>query len=87
VASLNQRAQQINHSCRITGNALIHLVDEILRFRRRGLSDAEVQSAIEDLITSQTLNPDFRTAPASTEEPQPLLRNFLQVVHGYREDI
>lgn len=87
-ATLNRRSGRINHHTRITGNALIHIVDEILRFRRRGLSDREVQTAIEELIVAQTLNPDFREPQAiSSSGPNPLLRGFLTVMHGYREDI
>lgn len=88
---LKDRSQRINNEARITGNALIHLVDEILRYRRRGLSDAEIQMVIEDLIQAQTLNPDFAphssASPGLTNRMQPILRNFLSVVHGYREDI
>jgi hypothetical protein len=92
IHALRDRAQVINHEGRITGNALIHIVDEILRCRRRGLSDAEIQAAIEGLIGQQTLNPDFVTAEAVSKidadpKKQPILRNFLSVVHGFREDI
>lgn len=85
---LHERAARINNGSRITGNALIHIVDEILRYRRRGLSDAEVQAAIDELIVAQTLNPDFTGAyKADGTLPKPLVRSFLSVVHGYREDI
>jgi uncharacterized protein YdiU (UPF0061 family) len=90
VASVHVRAERINHESRITGNALIQIVDEILRYRRRGLSDTEIQTAIEELIAAQTLNPDFRQPNRqSPPEPaiEPILYNFLSVVHGYREDI
>ncbi len=89
---MKTRAATINNESRVTGNALIHIVDEILRYRRRGLSDAEIQMAIEQLITAQTLNPDF-TPPGHQKrdsanlKTQPIVRSFLSVVHGYREDI
>jgi hypothetical protein len=91
VELIKNRATIINFEGRITGNALIHIVDEILRYRRRGLSDAEVQSAIEELIETQTLNPDF-ALEGSVKNPghqraQPLMRSLLSVVHGFREDI
>lgn len=87
VSSLKQRAARINHDSRITGNALIHIVDAILKFRKKGLSDTEVQAAIEDLIAAQTLNPDFKGKSLPEDLSHPLLRSFLSVVHGYREDI
>ena len=84
--SLHARSARINHDARITGNALIHIVDEILRYRRRGLSDREIQQAIDDLIETQTLNPDYQSA-SSPARIHALARGFLSVVHGYREDI
>jgi hypothetical protein len=91
LAVLKKRAAQINHGSRITGNALIHVVDEILRHRRRGLSDREIQMAIEELIVSQTLNPDFLASDVektkSNQKMRPIVSGFLSVVHGYREDI
>lgn len=92
VTAISDRSAQINHEARLTGNGLIHIVDEILRYRRKGLSDAEIQMAIEELIQAQTLNPDFKSAYAEApkkagETVKNILRNFLSVVHGYREDI
>lgn len=90
---MKSRSEKINHQSRITGNALIHIVDQILRHRRRGLTEAEVQGAIDDLIAAQTLNPDFAPVkPAKNESPKPvkpqsIMRHFLSVVHDYREDI
>jgi hypothetical protein len=48
--------------------------------------------AIEELIRAQTLNPDFIeigpvSAHAGRPKTQPIVRSFLSVVHGYREDI
>jgi hypothetical protein len=85
--SVKERSRLINHEARITGNALIHIVDEILRYRRRGLSDVEIQAAIEDLIVKQTLNPDFNSQSADMIKTHPIVRAFLSVVHGFREDI
>lgn len=90
VKSLNARAEKINASRRITGNALINIVDEILRHRRRGLTAAEIQSAINELVLAQTLNPDYRAPTEGHQARQlaePLLRSLLSVVDGYREDI
>lgn len=87
VRSLAARAQKINHEARITGNALINIVDDILRYRRRGFSDSELQTAIEELISAQTLNPDFARQGQDPSKSHPILREFLSVVHGFREDI
>jgi len=86
--TLALRAMRINNSRRITGNALIHIVDEILRHRRRGLSDGQIQAAIEELIQAQTLNPDYQSLQGShSKAPHAILRSFFSVVDGFREDI
>jgi uncharacterized protein YdiU (UPF0061 family) len=88
VSMIRKRSALINKESRITGNALIHIVDEILRYRRRGLSDAEIQAAIEELINTQTMNPDFQGGSKGEQSPaKPLLRSFLSVVYTLREDI
>jgi uncharacterized protein YdiU (UPF0061 family) len=93
IHSVQERATAINNESRMTGNALINIVDEILRHRRRGLADAEIQAAIEQLVSAQTLNPDFTAPDAATQtgplvhKTQSIVRSFLSVVHGYREDI
>lgn len=84
---VKERAVRINHEARITGNALIHIVDEILRYRRRGLTDNQLQKAIDDLINAQTLNPDFAHQALNSADAHPIVRSFLSVVHGFREDI
>lgn len=85
--AIYERAAQINNESRITGNALIQVVDEILRQRRRGISDAEIQVVIDALIEAQTLNPDARHSSSPAPVSKPVMRNFLSVVHGAREDI
>ncbi len=100
LAGIELRAQTINCDERMTGNALINVVDEILQRRRKGLSNTELQFAIDRLIAAQTLNPDFQSNPpgpvatpgkasAKTTAPRAnsLVRGLLTVVHGFREDI
>lgn len=87
---VRERAQSLNHGSRLTGNALINIVDEILRHRRRGLTAVEIQAAIDDLIAAQTLNPDFKPVFESAREGDRhlvLLHSLLSVVDGFREDI
>lgn len=110
LASIHSRAAQINNESRLTGNGLIHIVDQILRYRRKGLADDEIQAAIESIIDSQTLNPDFKSisgpnsltgalprnssgrhlgnsGKAKPKSVDNIMRNFLTVIHGHREDI
>ena len=87
---VGRRAQSWNHANRMTGNALINVVDQILRYRRGGLSAPEIQNAIEKLIAAQTLNPDYRPGFEGArpgERHLSLLQNMFSVIDGFREDI
>jgi uncharacterized protein YdiU (UPF0061 family) len=53
---IRPRAQQINRSDRMTGNAMIYVGDWLVR-KRKQLSDEEYQSLVRKLIDEQTLTP------------------------------
>ncbi|MBY0386438.1 hypothetical protein K2X05_14880, partial [bacterium] len=48
--SLCLRAQKLNSDKRITGNALIQIVDEILQEKKRGLYLRQIQKVIDRLV-------------------------------------
>jgi uncharacterized protein YdiU (UPF0061 family) len=90
--NMQARAEAINREDRLTGNALINVVDELLKFKKRGGDRAEIQALIDDFIEHQTLNPDFREAvepvsPHPLKESISLLHTLLTVTYGHREDI
>jgi uncharacterized protein YdiU (UPF0061 family) len=91
VRGIEARATVINGAERLTGNALINVVDEILIHRRRGLSDPEIQTAIDRLIDAQTLDPDLQGETKPLNAPRAkadyLVQGLLSVVYGHREDI
>lgn len=92
IASMQVRAKLINSQERITGNALINIVLELLQQRRRGLSDSEIQLAMDQFIAAQTLNPDSHLSSPKKRSTRvsrtdSVMRTFLSVIHGYREDI
>jgi hypothetical protein len=87
---IRARAERWNNPHRMTGNALINIVDQILRHRRGGLNAAEIQAAIEGLIDAQTFDPDYRPADQPTpkgERHLTLLQNIFTTIDGFREDI
>jgi uncharacterized protein YdiU (UPF0061 family) len=83
------RADVINRPERITGNALIHIVDEILKHRKKGLSDHQIQNIMESVIRDQCLVPEFKKTPgrAWPERSERLMKTLLTVVDGFKEDI
>lgn len=88
--SMSERAVKINREDRMTGNALINIVDELLKFRKKGAPTEQIQAAIDEFITLQTLNPDHRERVFSLKgkaAPPSILHALLTVTYGYREDI
>ena len=86
---LAERAASINREDRMTGNALINIVEEILKFRKKGADRVQIQALIDEFIDHQTFNPDFRDSSEAKSKPAPvsLLHTLLTVTYGYREDI
>jgi len=87
--NMQKRAEMINQEDRMTGNALINIVEELLKFKKQGGPVNQIQALIDDFIEHQTLNPDFRD-PIKAEahsELVPLLHTLLTVTYGHREDI
>ncbi len=89
---LNSRAEIINRADRITGNALINLVDDILSARKKGYSPAQIQRAMDELIRSQCLNPEVTEQFENSKlhlsrRSQELVVQFLTVLDGCKEDI
>jgi hypothetical protein len=90
--NMQKRTEIINREDRLTGNALINVVDELLKFKKRGGEQAQIQALLEDFIDHQTLNPDFKDAlfdkPAGyVSDSTRLLDTLLTVTYGHREDI
>lgn len=87
--AMGERAQVINRRDRITGNALIHVVDELLKARRRGMSDPAIQDVMTAIIVDQTLpltandQPQDPTASATRE----LLSQVLSLLDSHKEEI
>ncbi len=87
-----RRAQIINRPDRVTGNALINIVSEIIEFKKKGLRDEDIQQAIDEFTQSQSCHPEL-FEPNSLGKLHPLrqnhrlMRSILSLVDGYKEDI
>lgn len=91
-----QRASIINRKDRITGNALIHIVGELMDARKKGLSFAEAQKVIDEFISSQSLNPhdihspiepNHLRKPMFNRREKKLLSAVFTLIEGHKEDI
>lgn len=85
-----QRASIKNREDRMTGNALIHIVSEIMDARRRGLSDLETQKVIDSFIEQQSpISND--SLPKNTlsvgKRGEKLMATLMTLLEGHKEDI
>jgi uncharacterized protein YdiU (UPF0061 family) len=91
VKSLIARSQDANRSGRITGNGSEYIVEAITKARRRGLTPAQIQTAIDLFIASQAPREKSRerkTLPASLESPVGrLYQELLSIALEFEEDI
>lgn len=89
---ISERAAVLNREDRMTGNALIQIVDEIIRHRRRGADHEEIQDIIDQLITNAIECPEgpaksfHQRGPRSISSPD-LLNKILEHLVNHRHDI
>lgn len=82
------RAARLNRADRMTGNALIHVVEELLKARRKGFSDTAIQGVMDAIIADQTLSVQDRSQPPqSAPSKNQLLSHMLTLVVEHKEEI
>ena len=92
VSQVNKRSEVINRTDRVTGNALINMVNEIMHYRQRGLPDKQIMETMDEFVKSQVMSPDLAD-PETTRRlhtalrKDPLGKAFLTLVQDYKEDI
>ncbi len=89
---LIDRTESINRPDRITGNALINIVGEILREKKQGLKDGDIQQIMDQFILSQCLHPESLEGQGPSRlhpsrQGHRLMRSILSLIQGYKEDI
>ncbi len=89
---LHNRAQALNREDRVTGNALIQIVFEIMNQVKKGMTHAEVQSVIDQMVMSHLDMPDvdvskfFQKKPKLVVRPD-VLNKIMSYVVEHCEDI
>jgi len=89
---ISQRAEMLNREDRITGNALIKIVFEIMGQLKKGMPLAQVQALIDQMILSHLGMPEIPLSKYYQRKPrlvvQPDVYNrILSLVQNYKEDI
>lgn len=59
---LNERSAKLNTSRRITGNALIEMVDELISAKKKGLEMSQIQKIIDRLVYENVGMPEASTS-------------------------
>ena len=92
LAGISNRALKLNDENRITGNALIQIVDEILNQRRRGVRHEAVQTWIDQLVIRHLGFPEvsvdtwYKKGPRLVPHPE-VLEKLFDLVQSFKHDI
>ncbi len=87
-----ERSEKLNREDRITGNALIQIVFELMEQKKKGMSHSEIQKMIEQLIYSHMDMPEIKTSRFYEKKPRLVVRpdvynKILSLVAEHAEDI
>lgn len=87
---IKQSASVRNPGTKLTGNALINIVSEILETKNKGLSQQEIQNIIDGFIEAQTSSKELTELTfekAESNKGKALVRTMLTILDGHKEDI
>lgn len=89
---IQERAQRLNADDRITGNALIQIVIEIMAQSKKGLPTADIQRIIDQLIFNYQNLPEIKVSRFFENKPRMIVRpdlysKLLGFVEAHKEDI
>lgn len=92
IAGIAERALKLNREDRITGNALIQIVFELMDQKKKGMSHSEIQKLIEQLIYSHMDMPEVKSSRYFVKKPRLVVRpdvysKILSLVAEHAEDI
>lgn len=73
IKAIADRAQRLNADNRLTGNALIHVVDELIQERKKGLTERQFQQIIEQLVYSYAGLPEVEMSRHVPKGPRTIL--------------
>jgi hypothetical protein len=90
---IKERANILNSEKRITGNALINIVEFILQEKNKGLSPQGVQRVIDRLISQHTDMPEVQVSRFYKKEfrkplvPAEIIQQIQNIVLEFKDDI
>lgn len=90
--SMSQRSFLLNSERRITGNALIQMIDEIMNEQKNGLKDHHIQNIIDQFIFDHTGFPEvkvsrFYSGKKESQKPVEIYQKLVKLIVEHNEDI
>lgn len=92
IRKIAERAAKLNDNKRLTGNALIEIVDEILLQKKRGTKHETIQAWMEQFIFAYLDLPEvqnsqyFKRGPRALQKPE-ILEKLMKLVELHKHDI
>lgn len=93
IEKVKDRAQVLNSEKRITGNALINIVELILQEKKRGLSPQGIQRVIDRLVSEHMDMPEVHVSRFYKKEfrkplvPAQIIQQIQNIVLEFKDDI
>jgi len=89
---ISDRAQLLNRDNRLTGNALIQIVNELIAQKKKGLDHQTVQSIIDQFTVNHLDFPEVKVSSYYSRKPKSLAKpdlfsKLLNLVEEHQEDI
>ncbi len=89
---ISERAKILNRDSRITGNALIQIVNELIAQKKKGLNHQAVQAIIDQFILNHLDFPEVKISSYYSRKPRSLTKpdlfsKLLTLVEEHQEDI
>ncbi len=91
ISKISERCQVINRYARVTGDAICHVGDKVLRGRKH-LTRREVHALVYNFVEDQILVPEHRTLPVEGSvqvrgKSEKIMREMLRSVRTHREGL
>lgn len=91
IMKIYELALQSNRPHRVTGDGLLYIVDEILRYHKKSKDTKSIQEAIDRFILDQSPLPSLHADTSSrlhhARRAKTLFQTMLSLVDGFRESI
>lgn len=91
IQNLVKTTELINSPKRVTGNALVFIVGEILKKKKSGFQQEDIQALMDKFTSEQSFNPEVNLktneSKLTQDKTKALMRTVLSILEEHSEDI